>query len=78
MSGIHMSNKSPFKDKNLLIWEINKFLREHSSTLIQYASKISGYFEISCYNYIVKFYENSGFTVKAENLDKKVVILNIN
>ncbi len=66
-----MNHKSPFKDKKLLIWEINNFLEKYGSTLIQHASKISTYFEISCYNYIIKYYENSGFTVQVKNLDEK-------
>ncbi len=66
-----MNFKSPFKDKGLLIKEIQDFLEKHSTTIAQHASKISTYFEISCYNNIVKFYKNSGFTIQVENLDKK-------
>lgn len=64
-----MSYKSPFKNKNLLISEIENFLKNYGSTFIQNAKKISTYFEICCYNYIIKYYENSNFGLKVENLE---------
>lgn len=61
-------NSRPYKKASLLIQDIEKFLVKHSATFQSQGSRISHYFEMGCYNDVVKFYEKNGFTVAAQNL----------
>ncbi len=63
--------KSPFKNKDLLRKDIENFLKKYNSFLPQKLSKIAIFFEITCYNYIIKFYRNSSYLVEPKNLDEK-------
>lgn len=67
-----VKRKTPFKDASVLIRDIETFLTKHSSLFRSQGSRISHFFEMSCYNYVVKFYENSGFTVLPKNLKQGV------
>lgn len=60
--------KSPFKDLNKFKTEIASFLKKHKTVIGSHAKRISEYFEMSCYNSIVKFYENNGYNVTTVNL----------
>jgi hypothetical protein len=40
----------------------------HKTTFSNHASRISDYFEMCCFNYIVGFYKKKGYTVTVENL----------
>ncbi len=60
--------KGPFKDASILIRDIELFLTKHSSLFKSQGTRISHFFEMSCYNYVVKFYENNGFIVSPQNL----------
>ena len=60
--------KSPFKDKGLLISEINNFLNKYRTVFRNQSSRISDYFEMSVYNSIVKYYESSRYNVRCANL----------
>ncbi len=64
--------KSPFKEASTLIREIELFLNKHSSLFRLQGTRISHFFEISCYNYVVKFYENNGFKIFPQNLKQGV------
>ncbi|MBY0145100.1 hypothetical protein [Neobacillus niacini] len=61
---------TPFKDIRLFVNEIDNFLNNYSTKINKYASKVSDFFEIACYNYVVKFYEKDGFEVKVKGLQK--------
>ncbi len=58
----------PYKKASSLVRDIEKFLTKHSATFRSQGSRISHYFEMGCYNDVVKFYEKNGFTVSAQNL----------
>lgn len=62
---------SPFKDVKELEKEITAFANKFKTTVSNQASRISDYFEMSCFNYIVKFYELNGYVVSPENLISK-------
>ena len=65
---------SPFKEKALLEKEIKEFVNKFKATVSNHATRISDYFEMSCYNLIVKFYENNDYDVSIQNLkDNKYV-----
>jgi len=59
---------SPFKDVELFEKEIKAFVNKFKVTVSNHAKRISDYFEMSCYNLIVRFYENNGYKVLVQNL----------
>lgn len=59
---------SPFKEKALLEKEIIAFVNKFKSTLANQATRMSDFFEMSCFNHIVTFYENNDYTASIENL----------
>ncbi len=60
--------KSPFKDKALLEKEIRDFANKFKTTVVNQSKRISDYFEMSCFNYVVRFYELKGYSVDIRNL----------
>jgi len=66
------NNRTPFKDRNLLIKDIETFLHKNSALFRGQGSRISHFFEMNCYNYVVKFYQSHGFMVSPQNLDSGV------
>lgn len=61
---------NPFKDLGELIRDVESYLRKNSSAIYNNSKRISDFFEMACYNNIVRFYENNGFDVKIKNLLK--------
>lgn len=64
--------KTPYKDASLIIRDIEGFLDNYSSLFRNQGSRISHFFEMSCYNNVVKFYETNGFEVLPQNLQQGV------
>jgi hypothetical protein len=62
---------NPFKKVEDFENEINDFLNKNKTFISNQGKRISDYFEMSCYNYIVRFYENQGFTIEVKNLKAK-------
>lgn len=61
---------SPFKEKDILEKEIKDFVNKFKTTVSNHANRISDYFEMSCYNLVVRFYENNDYHVSVQNLQK--------
>lgn len=59
---------SPFKDVALFEKEIKEFANKFKTTVVEQSRRISDYFEMSCFNYVVKFYELHGYELKVKNL----------
>lgn len=59
---------SPFKDVAEFESELIKFSNKFKTTLAEHSKRISDYFEMSCYNMIIHYYENKGYTTSVENL----------
>jgi len=59
---------SPFKEKEELENEITNFMNGHKAIVSNQAKRISDFFEMSCFNYIVKFYKQTGFKIIIKNL----------
>jgi len=59
---------NPFKEIEEFEKEINLFLKKHKSFLADQGRRISDYFEMSCYNMLVGYYQFYGFSVTIENL----------
>lgn len=51
-----------------MIRDINRFLDKHSTIFRSQGSRISHYFEMSCYNDVVQYYIKNGFAVTPQNL----------
>jgi hypothetical protein len=62
---------SPFKDVKLFEEEISDFANRFRTTVKAHSGRISDYFEMSCFNLIVKFYELKGYSIKIKNLQNK-------
>lgn len=63
-----MKRISPFKEKVLLEKEIKDFANKFKTTVVNQSKRISDYFEMSCFNQIVRFYENIGYKLTVQNL----------
>lgn len=59
---------NPFKNVEDFESEINIFLAKHKAFLIDQGKRISDYFEMSCYNKIVRYYQSQNFTIHVKNL----------
>lgn len=59
---------SPFKEQALLEKEIKDFANKFKTTVVNQSKRISDYFEMSCFNYIVRFYEINGYNLTVQNL----------
>lgn len=66
-----VKKRSPFKDSHLLEKEIVAYINKFKSTVHTQAKRMSDYFEMSCFNYIVMYYERNGYKVSIENLQAK-------
>jgi hypothetical protein len=59
---------SPFRNTIELENEITKFMNIHKASFSNHASRVSDYFEMCCFNYIVRFYKDKGYITTVENL----------
>ena len=62
--------KSPFKDIALFETEIKDFINKFKAKVVTHSKRVSDYFEMSCFNDIVRFYEFNNYTITVENLQK--------
>jgi len=62
------SFRSPFKDAAVMDNEIISFINKYKATVTEHGKRMSDYFEMSCFNLIVKYYVNSGYEVQIANL----------
>ncbi len=63
-----MTSTSPFKSHAQFEKEIRDFANKYKAIVVNQAKRTSDYFEMTCYNYIIRFYENNGYDVSIENL----------
>lgn len=59
---------SPFKDHSEFEREIKEFANKYKAIVVNQAKRTSDYFEMSCFNYIVRFYELNGYSLEVKNL----------
>jgi hypothetical protein len=60
-------SRSPFLDNSLLQQEIDDFLTRFRATFAQQVQRTSAFFEIACYNDLVRYYEAMHFEVTPHN-----------
>lgn len=63
-----MKTKSPYRDKEEFEKDLTDFANKFRVTIAEHSLKTSGYFEISCYNLILRYYEKKGYTLEVMNL----------
>ena len=63
-----MMKSTLFKDLNDFEEDIKAFAIMHHAHFKEHAKRVSDYFEMSCYNMIVHYYENIGFNMEPQNL----------
>ena len=61
---------SPFKDVNLFEEEIVNFINKFKKTVAVHSKRVSDYFEMSCFNDVVRFYYLNGYKITIRNLQK--------
>jgi hypothetical protein len=61
---------SPFKDQKILEKEIKDFANKFKTTVVNQSSRISDYFEMCCFNYIVHFYQLKGYSLSVQGLQE--------
>lgn len=61
---------NPFKDYKELTRDIESYLKRNNRTIFEQSKRISDFFEMACYNNIVRFYENTGHIVSIKNTQK--------
>lgn len=59
---------NPFKDLKELQRDVETYLRRNRTAMYNNSKRISDFFEMACYNNIVRFYENNGYVVSLRNL----------
>ena len=63
-----MKTKSPYKDNKEFEKDLKNFANKFRVTIAEHSLKTSGYFEISCYNLILRYYEKKGYTLEVMNV----------
>lgn len=63
--------KSPFKDISLMESEIKEFINKFKSIVTFHSKRVSDYFEMSCFNDIVRFYYLNDYHISIQNLQNK-------
>lgn len=66
-----MTITSPFKSAEDFERELKAFANKYKTTLSEHSRRISDYFEMSCFNMIVRYYERHGYTASVENLQSR-------
>jgi hypothetical protein len=59
---------SLFKDSQEFEKELIDFANKFKMTIVSHSKRISDYFEMSCFNHLIKFYELNEYTLIVENL----------
>jgi hypothetical protein len=67
-AGASKKKMSPFKDHSEFETEITVFVNKYKTTVVNQAKRTSDYFEMSCFNYVVRYYELNGYTLEVKNL----------
>ena len=63
-----MKRTTPFKAPSDFEKELTDFSNRYKTILADHAKRISDYFEMSCYNFIIKYYEKKGYVLSVQSL----------
>ena len=65
-----MKRTTPFKDAAEFEKDLKDFANKFRLTLAEHSRRISDYFEMTCYNLVIRYYENKGYSLEVKNLQK--------
>lgn len=63
-----MKRTTPFKAPANFEKELTDFSNKYKVLLAEHAKRISDYFEMTCYNLVIRYYEKKGFDLTVQNL----------
>lgn len=63
-----MKKTTPFKEPDDFEKDLIEFSNIHRMTLAEHSKRISDYFEMTCYNLIIRCYEKLGYKLSVQNL----------
>lgn len=63
-----MAKTTPFKSIDEFEKDLVEFANKYKTIVQDHSSKISDYFEISCYNMIIRYYEQTGYNMQVCNM----------
>lgn len=63
-----MKRTTPFKAIDEFEKELTSFANVHHAHFCEHAKRVSDYFEMSCYNMVIHYYENLGYKMEAQKL----------
>ena len=63
-----MKKTTPFKSPADFEKDLTDFSNRHKITLAEHSKRISDYFEMTCYNLVVRYYEKLGYELTVQNL----------
>lgn len=63
-----MKRTTPFKSPSDFEKELTDFSNRYKMLLAEHAKRISDYFEMTCYNLVIRYYEKKGYELEVQNL----------
>ena len=63
-----MKRTTPFKAPADFEKELTDFSNRYKVLLAEHAKRISDYFEMTCYNLVIRYYEKKGYELEVQNL----------
>ena len=65
---MNMKKTTPFKAPSDFEKDLTDFSNKYNILLAKHAKRISDYFEMTCYNFVIQYYEKKGYELEAQNL----------
>lgn len=65
---MNMKRTTPFKAPSDFEKELTDFSNKYKVVLAEHAKRISDYFEMTCYNLVIRYYEKKGYELEVQNL----------
>lgn len=61
-----MKKTTPFKAQSDFENELTEFSNKYKVLLADHSKRISDYFEMSCYNFVIRYYEKKGYKLDVQ------------
>lgn len=63
-----MKKTTPFKAPSDFEKELTEFSNKYKVLLADHSKRISDYFEMTCYNFVIRYYEKKGYKLEVQNM----------
>lgn len=63
-----MKKTTPFKAPSDFEQELTEFSNKYKVLLADHSKRISDYFEMTCYNFVIRYYEKKGYKLEVQNM----------